>query len=131
MNLYSVIIPGVFHFFVIRLEYTNNEQHSHITQSQNWFKCFCVAENSYRASFGYWRNCWFSSLTIISGNVVVGRNCFVSANSTVGHNISVGNYCFFGSNSLHIKDLPDKKVVIIEPSSVVEISSRDFSKIFR
>jgi len=76
-------------------------------------------------------NCWFSSPTTISGNVVVGRNCFFGANSTVGHNISIGNYCFFGANSLQVKDLPDEKVVITEPSNVLEISSREFSKIFK
>lgn len=76
-------------------------------------------------------NCWFSSPTTISGNVKVGKNCFFGANSTVGHDVSIGDYCFLGANSLLVKDLSNEKVVYTEPSGMLEISSKDFSKIFK
>ena len=76
-------------------------------------------------------NCWFSSPTIISGKVTMGKNCFLGANATLGHNISIGDYCFLGANVLQVKNLGAEKVVIAEPSSALDISSKEFSKIFK
>lgn len=76
-------------------------------------------------------NCWFSSPTIISGNVIIGKNCFFGANSTLGHDISIGDFCFLGAHVLQVKNLVAEKVVITEPSKSLDISSLEFSKLFK
>jgi sugar O-acyltransferase (sialic acid O-acetyltransferase NeuD family) len=71
-------------------------------------------------------NCWLTSSCSISGNVSIGANSFLAVNATIGHSVKIGKDCFIGANALVTKDLGDEKVVIVESTKVLRLSSQQF-----
>lgn len=74
-------------------------------------------------------NCWLTSSCNIGGNVHIGANTFMAINATIGHSVNVGANCFIGSNALVTKDLEDEKVVIMESTKPLRLTSRQFLRI--
>jgi len=71
-------------------------------------------------------NCWLTSCCNISGNVHVGANTFIAVNATVGHSVSIGKNCFLGANALITKNVDDEKVIIVESSKALRLTSKQF-----
>lgn len=74
-------------------------------------------------------NTWVTSGANIAGNVEVGKNCFIAINATIANEVKIGNNCFIGANALLIKDLPDDKVLIKEPTKPIPLNVDQFLRI--
>ncbi len=74
-------------------------------------------------------NCWLTSACNISGNVHLGANTFMAVNATIGHSVTIGKNCFIGANALLTKNLEEDKVVIVESTKAIRLTSKQFLKI--
>lgn len=52
----------------------------------------------------------------ISGGVHVGRSCYIGTNSAIIENVSIGSYSLVGMGSIVLESIPDKTIVVGNPS---------------
>lgn len=53
---------------------------------------------------------------VLAGNVSVGERTFIGANSVIKQGVRIGNDVIIGAGSVVLKDIPDKRKVVGNPS---------------